>query len=262
MVDTRGDVAVRLKGVSKSYGTQRALDDVNLVVAPGNVHALVGLNGAGKTTMLRILLGMVKADSGSVTIRGRNVERMIAAEWNGVGHLIETPFAYPELTVHANIRVAARLSGVGKGEVAEAVDSIIDELKLDAWAGQRMRSLSLGNRQRVGLAAALVGQVNIAILDEPANSLDPAGVVLVREAIRRRAEGGAAVLVSSHHLDEVARVATDITVINGGRVVGTLDPVGIDLERQFFALVEADTESAAARVVVEQNLTEPRKAST
>ncbi len=245
MLDHLKDSAIRLQGVSKSYKTLRALENVDLVVAAGEVHALVGLNGAGKTTMLRVLLGVIEPDRGSVWVRGKNVARMASSDWRGVGHLIETPFAYPELTVRANIEVAALLSGVAQKQAQRAVDSIVDEMNLGAWAGQRMRSLSLGNRQRVGLAAALVGEVQIAVLDEPANSLDPAGVVLVRDAIRRRAHEGAAILVSSHHLDEVARVATDITVISTGRVMGALEPTGIDLERQFFALVEADARSTA-----------------
>ncbi len=253
MIKATSEHAIRLRGVSKSYKALRALDSIDLGVLAGEVHALVGLNGAGKTTMLRVLLGVIQPDAGSVWVRGKNVAHMSAADWSGVGHLIETPFAYPELTVRANIEVAALLSGVAKKKAKGAVDSIVDELNLGAWAAQRMRSLSLGNRQRVGLAAALVGEVQIAVLDEPANSLDPAGVVLVRDAIRRRAHAGAAILVSSHHLDEVARVATNITVINSGRVVGALEPTGIDLERQFFALIEADardtTDAGPAGVV-------------
>lgn len=249
MSEPNNNGAIHLQGVSKSYRGVHALHDVDLAVAFGEVHALVGLNGAGKTTMLRVLLGMVRPDSGSVHVRAKDVARMAAADWSGVGHLIETPFAYPELTVRANIEVAARLSGVTKKHAGAAVESIVEELNLGAWAGQRMRSLSLGNRQRVGLAAALVGPVQIAVLDEPANALDPAGVVLVREAIRRRANNGAAILVSSHHLDEVARVATDITVISSGRVVGTLEPDGIDLERQFFSLVEADANAMSESLV-------------
>lgn len=238
----RSDVAVQLRAVGKSYGDRQALHRVDLVVAPGEVHALVGLNGAGKTTLLRVLLGMVRQDSGSVRIHGREVTDMTAADWMGVGHLIETPLAYPELTVRQNLEAAAILSGVPRRHATAAIDSIIDELNLGAWATKRTRTLSLGNRQRVGLAAALVAPVQLAVLDEPANSLDPAGVVLVRDALRRRAQQGAAVLVSSHHLDEVARIATHITAINDGHVVGVLDPKGVDLERQFFALVAADAQ--------------------
>lgn len=243
MNDPATDTAVRLQSVTKSYQRLRALDDVDLTVDFGDVHALVGLNGAGKTTLLRVILGVVAPDSGSVRIRGKEVELMKATNWTGVGHLIETPFAYPELTVRKNLEVAARLAGAPARDARTLVAAIIDELNLGRWAGLRMRALSLGNRQRVGLAAALVAPVKIAILDEPANSLDPAGVVLVREAIRRRAQAGAAILVSSHHLDEVSRIATEITVINSGRVVGQLDPKGIDLEREFFALVAADTQA-------------------
>lgn len=241
---SRSDVAVQLRGVSKSYGNRQALDGVDLTVALGEVHALVGLNGAGKTTLLRVLLGIVRQESGSVRIHGREVGTMAAANWMGVGHLIETPLAYPELTVRQNLEAAALLSGVPRREAPRAVEVIIDELNLGAWATKRTRTLSLGNRQRVGLAAALVAPVQLAVLDEPANSLDPAGVVLVRDALRRRAQQGAAVLVSSHHLDEVARIATHITAINDGKVVGELDPKGVDLERQFFGLITANAQES------------------
>jgi ABC-2 type transport system ATP-binding protein len=117
------------------------------------------------------------------------------------------------------------------------------ELKLEQYWDRRARALSLGNRQRLGLAAALVADPTVLVLDEPTNGLDPAGVMLVRQALLRRVrQDGMAVLVSSHHLDEVARIADRITVINDGKVIGTLDPHGVDIERSFFALVYADVE--------------------
>lgn len=114
------------------------------------------------------------------------------------------------------------------------------ELVLTPWARTSARKLSLGNRQRLGLAAALIANPRLVILDEPTNALDPAGIMLVRTLLHHAREQGRAALVSSHHLDEVARVADRITVMNGGRIIGTLDPTGVDLERQFFDLIYAD----------------------
>jgi ABC-2 type transport system ATP-binding protein len=186
---------------------------------------------------MRLLLGMLKPDSGTVRLDGQPLP---AAPWSRVGHLVETPLAYGELDGRTNLVLAARLHGATRGEAAAMVDKVLVELNLGHYAPVRARRLSLGNRQRLGLAAALQHHPRIVVLDEPTNSLDPAGVILLREALVRRAATGAAVLVSSHHLDEVARVAHHITVINGGRVIGTLDPHGIDIERSFFALVHDD----------------------
>ncbi|WP_350227355.1 AAA family ATPase [Agromyces marinus] len=128
----------------------------------------------------------------------------------------------------------------------EAVDRAIDEFDLGRYARVRASRLSLGNRQRVGLAGALLHEPDAIVLDEPTNGLDPAGVIVLREALLRRAAAGAGILVSSHHLDEVARVAHRITVVNAGRVIGSLDPGGVDLERAFFALVHGDDAARSA----------------
>jgi ABC-2 type transport system ATP-binding protein len=124
-------------------------------------------------------------------------------------------------------------------------ETVIAELNLTQYADRRSGKLSLGNRQRLGLASALQHHPRLIILDEPTNALDPSGVVLLREALLRRAAGGAGILVSSHHLDEVARIADRISILNAGRVIGTLDPHETDLERTFFAQVLADDEAAA-----------------
>lgn len=233
---------IELADVSKSYGKEQVLSDINLTVSGGEIHALVGLNGAGKTTLMRLILGMTRASGGTVRVRGREVGRLSSAEWQGVGHLIETPLAYPELTVEKNLRIAGRLAGLSASSARTAARALTEELLLTPWWGKRARALSLGNRQRLGLAAALIADPSIVVLDEPTNALDPAGVVAVRTAITRRVAQGMAVLVSSHHLDEVARMADRITVLNAGRTIGGLEPDAVDIERRFFDLVYADVE--------------------
>jgi ABC-2 type transport system ATP-binding protein len=161
--------------------------------------------------------------------------------WREVGYLVETPFFYPELTTRENVTVAGILHGLDQTELERSVTGTIDILELGHWAERRARGLSSGNRQRLGLAAALVHDPRVLLLDEPANALDPAGVVLVRDLLRDRAARGTAILVSSHHLDQLARVADVITVMHRGRVVGGLDPTEGDLEQRFFDLIsEAD----------------------
>lgn len=238
-IDISG-VALQASAVRRSFGPEAALAGVALVVRYGEVHALVGLNGAGKTTLMRLLLGMLHPDGGTVSVGGVPAGSAGPAVWRRVGHLIETPSRYPELTVRGSIYAAARLQGLTRAAARAAADASIEAFELDAWADRPTRVLSLGNRQRLGIAAALVHDPDILVLDEPSNALDPLGVVLVREHLRARAhDAGAAVLVSSHHLDEVARMADRVTVLHRGRIVGSLRPDAPDVERRFFAMVLA-----------------------
>ncbi|WP_226532069.1 ABC transporter ATP-binding protein [Microbacterium paraoxydans] len=229
--------------VHKRYGDEVALRDVSLEVRAGSIHALVGLNGAGKTTLMRSMLAMIRPDAGQVSIRcGDDMvpgDRLPRMDWRHVGHMIETPFTYAELTVTETVVAAARLHGMGRTEAPTAARAMIEQLELGHWAHRRTHSLSLGNRQRLGLAGALVHRPRLLILDEPANGLDPAGVHVVRGMLQQAAAGGAAVLISSHHLDEMARIADTISVMHRGALIGTLPPRGIDIERQFFDMVAA-----------------------
>lgn len=235
--------ALELAGVVKRYADLTALAGVDLTVQPGEVHALVGLNGAGKSTLMRVLLGMTRPSAGVARVRGTAVPAMRPEDWRGVGHLVESPLAYPELSVADNLRIAGLLAGLDRPAARAAAERVAEELALTPWWRRRARTLSLGNRQRLGLGGALLAEPGVLVLDEPTNGLDPAGVVLVRRAVLARAVQGASVLVSSHHLDEVARIATRISLINGGRIIGSLDPGGTDIERRFFEQVYADVEA-------------------
>ena len=230
---------ISARGLSFSFGEDKAVDDIDFDIMPGEIHALVGLNGAGKTTLMRLLLGMLAPAKGVVEIAGTRLEEMGGENWREVGYLVETPFAYPELTVLENLRMAARLRGLRMGDLDAATNIIIEQLGLERWADRRHGTLSLGNRQRAGLAAALVHRPSLLILDEPVNALDPAGVVLVRELLHDLVNEDVAIFVSSHHLDEVARIAHRISVMHRGRIVGHLDPAESDLERQFFDIAYA-----------------------
>ncbi|WP_353809025.1 ABC transporter ATP-binding protein [Agromyces sp. SYSU T00194] len=238
--------ALEARGVRREFGGGAGVHGVDLRVEPGEIHALVGLNGAGKTTLMRLLLGMLRPDDGEVLLGGVPLPEVAARAWAGVGHLVETPPTYPELTARANLELAARLHAVPRRAVSATVAAVLDELGLDRYASVRARRLSLGNRQRVGLAAALQHSPGVVVLDEPGNGLDPSGVLLLRSALRRRADAGAGILVSSHHLDEVARVADRISVMNAGRIIGAMAPGGHDPERAFFELVLADDAERAS----------------
>jgi ABC-2 type transport system ATP-binding protein len=244
-----GAPLLHLSGVGRRFRDEVAVDGLDLAVLPAQIHAVVGLNGAGKSTLMRLALGMLRPDSGQVRVHlpGRaEVEawHAPAATWSDVGHLVEAPFAYPELTVLEMVHAAARLRGLPRVVAGAAAARVVDALELTRWADRRTSTLSMGNRQRLGLACAAVHRPRLLVLDEPTTALDPAGVLLVRTWLRTTRDAGTGVLVSSHHLDEVARTADRITVIHRGRAVGTLHPRGVDLERQFFAMVYAAEEAA------------------
>ena len=225
---------------TRAFANGAGVFDLDLELIHGQIVALVGLNGAGKSTLMRVLLGMLRPDSGEVRLNRRLLSEAPIEAWAQVGHLVEYPLTYPELSARRNLQLSARLRGVA--DVDEAVGRIVAELALEQYATRRVRALSMGNKQRVGLAAALQHDPSTIVLDEPTNSLDPAGVIRLRESLLRRAREGAAVLVSSHHLDEVARIADRIVVMNAGRLIGDLDPATPEIERAFFEAVRTDDE--------------------
>ncbi len=238
--------ALLLDAVRHAFGGRPALTGLSLHVDPGEVVALVGLNGAGKTTALRVLTGRLRPASGTARVLGRDPAALDAVTARRFGHVVGTPLVSPDLTVTENVRVAALLHGLPARRVGAASAAVVDALDLGPWTGARARTLSLGNAQRLGIACAVLHRPAALVLDEPTSALDPRGVVLVRGLVRSLADDGAAVLVSSHHLDEVARVADRVVVVHAGRVVGELEPGGTDLERRFFGMVlDADTADAA-----------------
>ncbi len=194
---------------------------VNLRVKPGEIYGFLGLNGAGKTTTIRLLLGMVRPSTGSVKVLEQAVGPNGGGPWGQVGHLVETPSAYPELTVRENLEVARRLNGMPD---RSAVSSVIERLGLEPYANRKAGHLSLGNFQRLGLARALLHEPELLLLDEPANGLDPAGVVEIRELLESLSrKKGVTVFMSSHILTEVDRLATRIGIIHRGRLIEELE---------------------------------------
>jgi ABC-2 type transport system ATP-binding protein len=237
-------IALEAQGLTRRFGDDAGIVAADLTVAHGEIVALVGLNGAGKSTLMSLLLGMLHPEAGVALVDGVDVRRAGPSTWRRVGHLVDAPLAYPELTVRANLELNARLRGVrdARGTAARA----LTEFRLDPYARRKQRTLSLGNGQRVGVAAALQHDPDVIVLDEPTNGLDPAGVILLRERLLARADAGAGILVSSHHLDEVARIAHRIVAVNAGRIIGELDPHAPELERVFFDHVRLDDERRAA----------------
>jgi ABC-2 type transport system ATP-binding protein len=242
------DLAVMTSGLSKRYGRDvLAVDRVDLRVARGEIYAFLGLNGAGKSTTIRMLLGMIRPTSGHAELFGERVRADATDLWRRVGHLVESATAYPELSVRENLDVARRLAGVADGAV---VGRMIDRLALEPYADRRVGTLSLGNLQRLALARALLHDPELLVLDEPANGLDPAGVIEIRELIRDLArERGVTVFMSSHILAEVDRLATRIGIVDQGRLIEELDSDALELYRDRRLEVGARDLEAAERAL-------------
>lgn len=216
-----GDVlmkpVIETRGISKRYKNFQAVNDVSISIDKEEIYGFIGLNGSGKTTTIRMLLGMIKPSAGVCHIKGEKVSPSNHQIWRSVGHIVETPHSYPELTVRENLEIFRRLKLV---EAAEAVDKVMNQLNLARYADKKAGNLSLGNAQRLGIAKALIHSPDIMILDEPMNGLDPSGIVEVRELLQDLAfNKGVTILLSSHQLSEVAIIATKIGIIHEGSLI-------------------------------------------
>ncbi|MFJ8471050.1 ABC transporter ATP-binding protein [Kitasatospora sp. NPDC094011] len=207
--------AVRASGLTKCFGDVVALDGVGLELVPGRIHGLAGPNGAGKTTLLGLLLGLAVADGGELEVLGRPVGRALAAP-RGVAGFVDGPGLYPTLTARRNLSALAALRGQDTG--AGRIDEVLAEVGLTDVADDRVRGFSLGMRQRLGLAAALLTEPELLVLDEPSNGLDPAGKLHVHRALRRLADSGVTVVLSSHRMDDLESLCAEVTILATGRV--------------------------------------------
>jgi ABC-2 type transport system ATP-binding protein len=238
---------IETKNLSKHYGDVIAVDELSLRVAEGEIYAFLGLNGAGKTTTLRMLLGMIKPTRGSASVLGRRVQMGSREPWAQVGYLVEMPYAYPELTVRENLEVARRLH---PGTKREAVIQVIERLGLAACADRRAGVLSQGNAQLLGLAKALLHNPRLLLLDEPANGLDPAGIVEIREMLLELIrEEGVTVFMSSHILAEVSKLAKRIGIIHEGQLIQEMDMAELERNRRRRLLVCTQKPETAQQVL-------------
>ena len=213
--------AIETNQLTKRYGDVLAVDAVSLRVKVGEIYGFLGLNGAGKTTTIRALLGMIRPSTGNVNVLGQAVGPNGQGPWAKVGHLVETPSSYPELTVRENLEIARHLHGISD---SGATTRVMEQLGIVRYAERQAGTISMGNLQRLGLARALLHQPELLILDEPANGLDPAGVVEIRELLELLArEKGVTIFMSSHILTEVDRLVTRIGIIHKGRLIEELD---------------------------------------
>ena len=242
------NLAIETEDLGKRYGDVRAVEHLSLQVAEGEIYAFLGLNGAGKTTTIRMLLGMIRPTTGYARVLQTRVRLGSREPWGSVGYLVEIPHAYPELTVLENLEVARRLH---PGAPREAVGRIVERMGLAAYADRRTGDLSQGNAQRLGLAKALLHSPQLLLLDEPANGLDPAGIVEIRELLLELTrEQGVTVFMSSHILAEVSRLARRIGIIHEGRLLQELDMDELERSRRRRLLLRARDVGSAHRALV------------
>jgi ABC-2 type transport system ATP-binding protein len=237
-------LAIRARAISKFFGDVVALDGVDLDVASGQIHGLVGPNGAGKTTLLGLLLGLAVADRGTLEVLGTPIGRALAAP-DGVAGFVDGPGLYPSLTARQNLAALADLRG--RDAQTAGIDDALAEVGLTDVADDRTNGFSLGMRQRLGLAAALLFHPRLLILDEPSNGLDPGGRRQVHRVLTGLAAGGTSVVLSSHRMDDIEALCSEATILAAGRVVfsGPLSKLAAENSELDYRVVTSDPEAAA-----------------
>jgi ABC-2 type transport system ATP-binding protein len=221
-----GDSAViQLDRLTKTFGEYHAVNDVSLEVNRGEIFGFVGLNGAGKSTTIHMMLSLLKPTSGSVYLQGRKVDLGSYELWDKVGFMEEASY-YPGLTVEENLDITRRMQRLSD---KQCISHIIKKLGLEAHRNKKAKNLSLGNRQRLGLAKAMIHNPEILILDEPINGLDPVGVVEIREILLDLSKNhGTTVFLSSHLLEELAKLVDRIGIIHEGKLVQEVTMTELD----------------------------------
>ncbi|WP_433220498.1 ABC transporter ATP-binding protein [Dactylosporangium sp. CS-047395] len=220
--------ALRVEGVNRRFGDRQVLSEITFDVGTGRMTGFVGANGAGKTTTMRIILGVLAADSGTVTWQGAALGKEVRRQ---VGYMPEERGLYPKMSVHEQLVYLGRLHGMSLERVKRNADELLERLGLGERANDQLQHLSLGNQQRAQIAAALVHDPVLLVLDEPFSGLDPLAVDTVVSVLRERTAAGVPVLFSSHQLDVVERLCDDLVIIAAGqiRATGTRD----ELRRQY-----------------------------
>ncbi|RLE16515.1 MAG: multidrug ABC transporter ATP-binding protein [Actinobacteria bacterium] len=241
--------AIRVEGLTKDFGTNRAVDELSFEIPAGGVTGFVGPNGSGKSTTFRMLLGLIKPTSGNAWMLGHPISdpyRYIAR----VGALVESPALYPKLSGYKNLLALARLGRLPTSRIDEALETV----DLTDRAGDRYDSYSLGMKQRLGIAAALLQKPEVLMLDEPTNGLDPAGTVEIRALFRRLAEEGTSIIVSSHLLSEIQAACDRLVMIQDGRLIfsGPLDELLAARHGSVVAITDDPSDTAHLAQLVEQ----------
>ncbi|EOD5411342.1 ATP-binding cassette domain-containing protein [Enterococcus faecium] len=238
-MDFGNETALKATGITKKYGAAKALDKVSIEIKRGMIYGLIGENGAGKSTFMRTIMGLISIDEGSIELFGTTY---LQAARRRMGQSIETPALYPELTARDNLRIQAANGGVSDREI----EDLLKMMRLENTGKKKAKNFSLGMRQRLAIANALITNPEFLILDEPTNGMDPAGMAEMREIIQRLVkERGITVLLSSHLLDELSQIATHYGILHEGHLIKELSKEELAQEsRQFIKIDTSATEQA------------------
>jgi ABC-2 type transport system ATP-binding protein len=253
-----GDWAVEVHGLTKRFGARTAVDSVDLLVPQGSAFGYLGPNGAGKTTLIRVLLGLTKADSGTMSLLGLPVPDQRSLALARVGAIVDEPRFHSHLTGRENLKALAAARG---GEANKQIDPALERTRLTERADDNVSAYSMGMRQRLGLAACLLADPQLLILDEPMNGLDPAGIHEMRELLHDLTGEGRTVMLSSHLLDEVERTCDQVAIVDHGKVIRQ-GPIGELAESAGVAVEVQCSDPAAAERILSQPATGSRIALT
>lgn len=236
------EIILKATKVSKIYGKHKALDKVSIEIKRGMIYGLIGENGAGKSTFMRTIMGLISIDEGNIELFGESSTKGLQHARRKMGQSIETPALYPDLTARENLKVQAANGGVSEREI----DDLLHLMSLEDTGKKKIKNFSLGMRQRLAIACTLITNPEFLILDEPTNGLDPSGIVEMREIIQRLVtERGITVLISSHLLDELSQIATHYGILHKGKLINELSREQLASEtRQYIELETLEVHKA------------------
>ncbi len=243
-----GSAAIQLSNLTKKFGDYRAVSNLSLEVNSGEIFGFLGLNGAGKSTTIKMMLSLLKPSSGSIYMLGNKVDSRAHKLWEQVGYLEEATY-YPGLTVIENLEIARRMQMISD---CQAITRVIQKLGLEVHKNKKAKNLSLGNKQRLGLAKAMIHNPKILILDEPINGLDPAGVVEIREMLFDLSKNyGVTVFISSHQLEELSKLVDRISIIHEGQLVQEIKMKHLEQSLQKHLVLDSRDKKAMKHILTE-----------
>ena len=243
------ETIIKTKNLSKYYKTTKAVQKLSLTVNKGEIYGFLGVNGAGKTTTIRLLLGMINATKGTAYLNEKPVSNIKGKDWNQVGYLVEDTYSYPELTVEKNLEIIYHLRNLSDKNV---IDQMINKLKLASYRNVKFKNLSSGNKQRLGLAKALIHNPEVLILDEPTKGLDPAGIVEIRKLLKELSQrNNTTIFISSHILSEVSKLVDRIGIIHGGKLIQEIDQEDLEKIKDKYLLIDTVDNKKAQSIISE-----------
>ncbi|MGL4337720.1 MAG: ATP-binding cassette domain-containing protein [Turicibacter sp.] len=247
------EIILKTVNVTKTYGKQHAVKQVNMTIRKGEIYGFIGQNGAGKTTLIRLITGLNHRTSGEIELFGGTTEAELNEARTMIGSLIETPAFYKDMTAHENLEVSRLVRNIAGREM---IDEVLELVGLADVGKKKVRNFSLGMRQRLGIANALLGNPKFLILDEPINGLDPMGVVEIRELLKKvNREKDVTILISSHILGELAELATHYGIIREGELIEELSAVTLSEKCKQYIELEVDDVPRAVTVLENMGIT-------